>query len=380
MNNSYRCWAEIDLEAVRSNLAWIRHRAGTGVQIMTVVKADAYGHGLKQICSSLMQGGTDWFGVANLSEAAVVHGVGSGWPVLLLSSSLPEEINEVIRSGIRATVSSLAEAHAYSQASVLLRLISKIHIKVDTGMGRLGVAHEDAFRLIKAASRLPNIEVEGVFSHFSSVEDDPDWTTIQLRRFEEILARLKTAGFRIPIIHSANSGALIHEPDARFNLIRPGLLVYGVVPEGKRRVRSDIKHQIQPVLSWKCRVSLVKTLARGSRVSYGGTFVASRKMKVAILTAGYGDGYSRAGSDRSMVLIRGHRCRILGRITMDQLIVDVSGVSGVSPGEESVLIGCQGRRQITAADVAGWRGTIPWEVFTGITSRVPRIYKGGTAA
>ena len=380
MNNSYRCWAEIDLGALRSNLAWIRHRAGHDVQIMTVVKADAYGHGLKQICSSLMQGGTDWFGVANLSEAAVVQGVGSGWPVLLLSSSLPEEIDDVIRSGIRATVSSLAEARAYSRASVLLGRTSKIHIKVDTGMGRLGVPHDDAFGLIKSASRLANIEVEGVFTHFSSVEDDPDWTAIQLRRFTEVLARLEKAGFQIPMVHAANSGALAHEPKTSYDLIRPGLLTYGVVPEGRRTLTSDIANQIQPVLSWKCRVSLVKTLARESRVSYGGTFVAPRKIKVAILTAGYGDGYSRAAGDRNVVLIRGQGCRILGRITMDQMIVDVSRIKGISPGEEAVLIGRQGRRQILASEVADWHGTIPWEVFTGITCRVPRIYKGGTAS
>ncbi|MBC8003017.1 MAG: alanine racemase [Opitutaceae bacterium] len=380
MNHSYRCWAEIDLEALRSNLAWIRHRAGRGVQIMTVVKADAYGHGLKQICSSLMQGGTDWFGVANLSEAAVVHGVGSGWPVLLLSSSLPEEVDEVIRSGIRATVSSLAEAKAYSRASVVLQRTSRIHIKIDTGMGRLGTVHGDAMKLIKAASRLPGIEIEGVFTHFSSVEDDPDWTAIQLQRFEEIVGGLNSIGVAIPVVHAANSGGLIHESSARYNLIRPGLLTYGVVPEGRRPLKPDIGKQIQPVLSWKCRVSLVKTLAKESRISYGGTFVAPRKIKVAILTAGYGDGYSRVGSDRKVVLIRGQRCRVLGRITMDQVIVDVSRLKGISPGEEAVLIGRQGQQQISVSDVANWRGTIPWEVFTGITCRVPRIYKGGTAA
>lgn len=347
---------------------------------MTVVKADAYGHGLKEICSSLMQGGTDWFGVANLTEAAVVHGVGSGWPVLLLSSSLPEEIDDVIRSGIRATVSSLAEAKAHSQASVRLRRTSRIQIKVDTGMGRLGVAFGDAFRLIKGASRLPNIEIEGIFTHFSSAEDDPDWTAIQFRRFEGVLASLESANIRIPLVHAANSGALTHEPKARFNLVRPGLLTYGVVPEGHRSVKPDIRNQIQPVLSWKCRVALVKTLVRGSRVSYGGTFVAPRKIKAAILTAGYGDGYLRSGSEHSAVLIRGHRCRILGRITMDQMIVDVSAISGISSGEEVILIGRQGQREITAVDIAAWRGTIPWEVFTGITSRVPRIYKGGTAS
>ena len=347
---------------------------------MTVVKADAYGHGLKQICSSLMQGGTDWFGVANLSEAAVVHEVGSGWPVLLLSSSLPEEIEGIIRSGIRATVSSLAEARAYSEVSVALRRSSKIHIKVDTGMGRLGVTHDGAFKLIKSALALPNIEVEGVYTHFSSVEDDPEWTAIQLRRFAVVLEKLETSGFRISVVHTANSGALAHEPKACFNMVRPGLLTYGVVPEGKRTLNAPISKQIQPVLSWKCRVSLVKSVAQGTRVSYGGTFVARRTMKVGILTAGYGDGYSRAASGRSVVLIRGQRCRILGWITMDQMIVDVSKIKGISPGEEAVLIGRQEQQQITASDVAEWQGTIPWEVFTGITGRVPRIYKGGTAS
>lgn len=380
MKTSYRCWAEVDLDALRGNLAWIRHRVGPEVKILTVVKADAYGHGLKQIAALLMQSGTDIFGVANLAEAQAIRSVGRGWPVLMLGACLPDEVAIAVRDEVRPTISSMAEARLFSSAATSARKTLAVHVKVDTGMGRLGVPADQAFKLVQAVRNLPGLELEGLYTHYASAEDDARFSRRQAQRFESVLAKLRAAGVRVPLIHANNSAALLHEPGSTFNLVRPGLLVYGVLPEGKRWDTTILRKYFRPALTFKGRVSLVKDIAKGSSLSYGRTFVASRRMKVAAVTVGYGDGYLRAGSNRAKVLVGGRRCRVLGRITMDQMLVDVSRVRGVGAGDEVVLIGSQGKDSVTAAEVAAWCGTIPWEVLTNITYRVPRIYRGSQAS
>lgn len=347
---------------------------------MTVVKADAYGHGLKQIAALLMQSGTDIFGVANLAEARSVHAVGRGWPVLMLGACLPEEVESAVQDGVMPTFSSIEEAKQFSRAGARFNKLISAHIKVDTGMGRLGVSHDCAVDLIRRVARLPGVRVAGVFTHYASVEDDAVFSRRQRERFSKILNELKSRGIGVPLIHANNSGAVLHEPDSMFSLIRPGLLVYGVLPAGKRRFTSTLQRHLRPALAFKCRVGLVKEIERGTSLSYGRTFVAPRKMRVATITAGYGDGYMRAGSNRAQVLIRGRRCRLVGRITMDQTLVDVSGARNVKVGDEVVLIGQQGRDEIRVSELAEWCGTIPWEVLTAISHRVPRVYRGGHAA
>jgi alanine racemase len=380
MSISYRCWAEVDLGALRNNLAWIRHRVGPDVRIMTVVKADAYGHGLKQIAALLMQSGTDVFGVANLGEARAIRSVGRGWPILMLGACLPDEVATAIRDDVMVSVSSLDEARGFSKTASKLGRPARLHVKVDTGMGRLGVSPGAALALVTGAAALPGIRVEGLYTHYASVEDDAGYSQSQRTVFARLLAELRERGVAIAMIHANNSGALLHEPDSLFNLVRPGLLVYGIPPVGARCSTSDLRRQVRAALSFRCRVSFVKEISRGARLSYGGSFVAPRRMRVATLTAGYGDGYLRAGSNRASVVIHGQRCPVLGRITMDQTIVDVSKLRGVRAGEEAVLIGRQGRDEITAGELADWCGTIPWEVLTSISYRVPRVYRGAEAA
>ncbi|MEW6304510.1 MAG: alanine racemase [Verrucomicrobiota bacterium] len=375
---SCRCWAEVDLTALHGNLAWIRHQVGPGVKIMTVVKSDAYGHGLKQIAALLMQSGTDVFGVANLTEARAIRSVGRGWPVLMLGACLPDEVDTAVRDDVMVTVSTPHEARQFSAAAVRLGKVAQLHVKIDTGMGRLGVAPEQALPLLVEIERLPAVRLAGLYTHYSSVEDDAAYSRAQHRRFRQLLTALKEKPF--DYVHANNSGGLLHEHDSVYNTVRPGLLVYGVLPAGKRRITSALKEVIHPALTWKCRVSLVKDVPAGTSLSYGRTFTTPRRMKIATLTAGYGDGYLRAGSNRSRVLIGGKLCPIVGRITMDQMLADVSRVPKVKPGDEVVLIGRQGKRRITASDLAAWLGTIPWEVLTSITYRVPRHYKGGHAA
>jgi alanine racemase len=375
-----RCWAEIDLNALRGNLAWLRHRVGPEVKITTVVKADAYGHGLKQIAALLMQSGTDVFGVANLAEAAAIRSVGKGWPILMLGACLPHEIEAAAREEIMPTLSSLEEAQAFSAAGTRLRRTVRAHLKIDTGMGRLGAAPRGAVHIAQEARRLPHLELHGIYTHYSSAEDDAAFTRKQQRLFDKVLGSLRAAGIEIPTVHTSNSAAFLLQPQSRYNMVRPGLLVYGVIPHGKRKMPAEAKSHLRPALSWKSRLSLVKELPAGTPLSYGRTFVASRKMRIGVVACGYGDGLLRAGSNRVRVLVGGRLCRVVGRITMDQTLIDLSRVKAAQPGDEVVLIGRQGESEITANDLAKWCGTIPWEVLTNITYRVPRIYRGASAA
>jgi alanine racemase len=378
--SAYRCWAEIDLAALRGNLAWIRHRVGPEKNIITVVKADAYGHGLKQIAALLMQSGTDIFGVANLVEAQAIRSVGRGWPVLMLGACLPQEVDLAVRDGVMPTISSLTEARAFDAAASRQKKIADVHVKVDTGMGRLGVAAADAVDLVRRMKALRHLSVAGLYTHFASAEDDAIFSREQRRRFDSVIEALRVQKILPPLIHTQNSAALLHEPIGEGNVVRPGLLVYGIVPPGRRRLSKVSSSHLHAALALKCRVSLVKEVPRGTPLSYGGTFVAPRKMRVATLTAGYGDGYPRAAGNRAEVLLRGQRCRVLGRVTMDQTLVDVSRLKRVRAGDEAVLIGQQGREEIAAMELAAWCGTVPWEILTGITYRVPRIYRGAHAA
>lgn len=377
---SHRCWAEVDLSALRENLGWIRHRVGAGVKIMTVVKADAYGHGLKQIAALLMQSGTDIFGVANLIEAQAIRSVGKGWPILMLGACLPDEVETAVREEVMPTISSLAEAEAFSAVAGQREKTVRVQVKVDTGMGRLGVAPAGTVHLIERLESLPGIRVCGLYTHFAASEDDAAFSRRQRERFAKVVAKLTRRGREFEVLHANNSGALLFERPSLYNTVRPGLLVYGVLPPGKRRAAAALKNHLRPALAWKCRVSLVKVISRGTPLSYGRSFIAPRTMRVATLTAGYGDGYLRAGSNRAQVLIGGKRCPVVGRITMDQMLADVSAVARVGAGDEVVLIGRQGGQQITASDLAAWSGTVPWEVLTSINHRVPRVYLGGHAA
>lgn len=376
----YRCWAEVDLSALRGNLAWIRHRVGPETKIITVVKADAYGHGLKQIAALLMQSGTDIFGVANLNEAQTIRSVGKGWPILMLGACLPDEVDAAVRDEVMPTISSLVEARAFEDAATRRRKRISVHIKVDTGMGRLGVSAANALTLIEQVGALPHIDVHGLYTHYASAEDDAGFSATQRDQFQSLVTELRARQLLPALVHANNSAALLHEPRTGCNVARPGLLVYGIAPPGLRQPGASLHKHLRPALALKCRVSFAKEIAKGTSLSYGRTFVAPKRLRVATLTAGYGDGFPRAASNRGEVLVGGKRCRVLGRVTMDQTLVDVSAVASVAPGDEAVMIGTQGDDEMTATELALTCGTVPWEVLTNITYRVPRIYRGGHAA
>jgi alanine racemase len=327
-----------------------------------------------------MRCGADAFGVANLAEAQAIRRVGTGWPILLLGASLPDEADEVVRDGLTATLSGVEEARMFSAAAERLKTPARVHMKVDTGMGRLGAMGRESGRLARELQGLPGIRWEGTYTHFASSEDDAAFTRMQLERFSAGLVALREQGAAVGLVHASNSGGLLHEPDGWFDMVRPGLLIYGILPPGGRRLAKSWKACFRPALSLKARVTLVRWVSRGATVSYGHTYTASRRMRLGVVSAGYGDGYPRAAGNGGTVLIGGRRCPVVGRITMDQTVVDVSAVRAVASGDEVVLLGSQGREEIRAEELAGWCGTIPWEILTGISYRVPRIYRGAQAS
>jgi alanine racemase len=258
-----------------------------------------------------------------------------------------------------------------------------IQIEVDTGMGRVGVWHEEAVSQIREVTELPHLEIEGMYTHFPSADENVKETKKELDAFLGVVAQLRQSGIRIPCLHAANSAALLNLPEAALDMVRPGLLLYGISPTG---CQAD---DVRPVLSFKARVAFVKKVAPGRAISYGQTFVAPRPMKIATVAAGYGDGFARNLSNAGEVLVGGRRCRIVGRVTMDQIMVDVTGLAEVKCGDEVVFIGSQahpnglgGREEISAREVAAWADTIAWEITCNITktSRVPRVYHGVSAA
>ena len=347
---------------------------------MTVVKADAYGHGLRQIAALFMQSGTDIFGVANLNEARDIRAVGRGWPILMLGACLPDEVERAVKDNVMPTLSTENEARRFSRIAKKLKRIVNAHVKIDTGMGRLGVPPEHATELLNAIARLPNLHAVGLYSHFASAESDAVFSRRQRNQFNQLAKELTAAGHTFTHVHMNNSAGLLHEPDSIYNLVRSGLLVYGVLPHGRRRVTTAMKRNLHPALSWKCRVSLVKDITAGTPLSYGRSFIAPHRMRVATLTAGYGDGYLCSAAGQAKVLVGGKLCPVLGRVTMDQMLVDVSKIKSVKPGDETVLIGRQDKQEITAHQLADWASTLPLEVLTAIAYRVPRVYRGGQAA
>lgn len=368
-----RCWAEIDLAALERNLRLIRASLPAHMRYVAVVKADAYGHGLPQAAARLMHAGADLFAVANLAEASALREIGPGWPILLLSPLLPDEDAYLAEYDLIATVSTADEVQRFDAVGRASGRPVTVHLKIDTGMGRLGVWHEEAQQLYEEIMAAPHVRLGGVFTHFSSPDEDPAFTSEQRRRFLDVLQKCRGIELGQLFVHADNSAGLeTLEGAGPFNAVRIGLLQFGILPSA-RSLLAQVR--TEPVFSFRTRVGIVKTLPKGSTVSYGRTHTLARESRIAVLTAGYGDGIPRAASNRGQVLLRGVRCPVLGRVTMDQTIVDVTDVPGVISGEEAVLVGRQQRGEITIGEFSSWAETIPWETLCSVTKRVPRLYK-----
>jgi alanine racemase len=366
MTAPYRCWAEIDVRSLRRNIQTIRSMTARKARVIFVVKADAYGHGLSEVALRLDKD-VDLYGVANLVEAQAIRATGSLAPILILSPALPEERQPIVSEKFIPTISTVQEAVDFASCVPAGERLD-VHFAVDTGMGRIGLDEEEAGEALEAIRRINAIRVTAVSSHLPVADEDFDYTVSQLDRFQAVSRRFGCVGAETTVLNSA--GVICFGKQCKpGELVRVGLAIYGISP------LSEFQEFFRPALSLKARVSLVRTLKAGRSISYGRTFIASSTMRVATLSAGYGDGIDRhLSGQESDVLIRGRRCRVLGRVTMDQIVVDFSHLDNVEAGEEVVLIGRQGNEEILASEVAAKAGTIAWEIFTGITKRVTRIY------
>ncbi len=373
-----RCWAEIDLDALWHNVAATRAALAPGTGLTAVLKANAYGHGLARLAEALRDR-VEAFAVANVTEALVLRDAVPDAPVMILGPVLPEERECVVTHGFYPMISSQEEAAAFAECVPAGAEPLDVHLAVDTGMGRIGVWKSGAVALAETIAGMEQLRLVGVSTHLPVADDDPERTLEQLARWRRLMDEMDAAGVKPPMVHALNSAGVIRyglEEGAlsNGNLVRAGLMLYGSAPV------PEFQPQLEPVLTWKTRVTLLRKIPQGRSISYGRTFIAPSPMKVATLAVGYGDGYTRHLSNvGAAVLIGGARCPVLGRVTMDQVVVDVSRLAEVSVGDEVVLLGRQGEERLLASEVAAWAGTIAWELFTGITSRVPRVYHGGDA-
>ncbi len=365
-------FAEIDLEAARKNLRAVCRLVGETTKVLAVVKADAYGHGVNEIAKAFEEERLECFGVASLDEAGNLRRLGIKRPILVLGQILPEEAAGVFKFNVIQTVSDLNLVKALNKIAERKNKISRVHIKVDTGMGRLGFWHKEAIRFVREIKRLKHMFIDGIFTHLSSADEDVDFTNQQIRDFRTLIGELKREGIDIPNIHIANSMAVIGFKDSHMNLVRPGLMLYGIYP--KEEVKRHIK--LEPVMSLKTRIIFLKEVPPGRSISYGRTYITKKRTKIATIPIGYGDGYLRGLSNKAWVLIRGHRAPIVGRICMDLSMVDVGNIPDAKVGDEVVLIGRQGKESISAEELARLSDTIPYEIVCSVGRRVPRIYIG----
>lgn len=362
-----RSWVEINHTALSHNLKVVQKLAGSA-GIIAVVKANGYGHGLNEVAATLSKG-VAIFAVASLGEALQLRQTEKTKPILLLSAALPAEYAEIARHAFIPTISSLQEAQLFAKAAYQSGKKSPlIHFKIDTGMGRLGAHPSEAHSILQAITKLP-LALHSFSTHLPSADSDTAFTEAQLKHFEQSIQELRSLAPNIPV-HVLNSAGTILHPTSAHDFVRVGLLLYGISPLPK------MQKLLKPVLSWKASVTLLNEIPKGHGISYGGTFVAPRKLKVAVLPAGYADGYPRQLSGKgASVLIRGKRCPVLGRVTMDQIIIDISHAGTVKVGDEAVLVGKQKSKEITATEVATHADTIPWHLFCGITARVAYWHK-----
>lgn len=370
MNNEigYRpTWAEIDLNNLKHNFSAIKKRIPRSTRVMATVKADAYGHGLIPVSRSLESCGADFLGVASIDEGIKLREAGITVPILLLGLIFKKDVKAAFEYSLSVTICDKGLALALDEEGRSLARRINVHVKVDTGMGRLGVLHNHAFELIKDIHKLKFVNIEGIFTHFAFADMDRDFTLLQIDLLNKVIAKLRGHNIRIPLVHAANSMGIIGYRESHLNMVRPGLIIYGLHP------KENLQINLKPVLSLKTRVVFIKELPAGAGVSYCHEYVTKKATRIATLPIGYGDGYPRNLSNLAPVLINGKHFKISGLICMDQTMVDIAD-SPVKVGDEVVLIGAQGKNKISAEELASLAGTIPYEIVCGLGSRIPRVY------
>jgi len=369
-----RAWAEVNLDNIAHNVKEIRRIVDKKVEIMGVVKADAYGHGVMEVARTLLENGVTRLAVSMLDEAIQLRQNGIQVPILILSYTDPVRAEEIVLNDVTQTVFSYDLAEALSEAAVKHNRNVKIHIKIDTGMTRVGfMPGYSAVKNVVQISKLPGIIIEGLFTHFASADEtDKSYTYMQFERFMSIVGELNRIGVYIPVKHVCNSAGLIEFPEMHLNMVRPGIALYGLYPSDEvDKTKIDLK----PAMSMKANVILVKDVEKDTCISYGRIFKTSRNSRIATIPIGYADGYTRLLTNKGKVLLNGQPAPIVGKICMDQCMVDITDIEGdVKVGDEAVLIGRQKDNEIKVEDLAKSVGTINYELVSIIGKRIPRVY------
>ena len=372
MIKEHRAWAEINLDAIENNMKIIRRATNKEAKVMAVVKADAYGHGAVKVAQTMLSSGADALAVACTDEAVQLRMAGIKVPILILSTACPQDAEALVDYDIASAVFDIDSAANLSEIALKKGKKAKVHIKLDTGMCRIGIDtdSEDCIDKIKHIFKLPGIETEGIFSHLSCADTDKEeFTRKQIERFIHTLEKLESEGIHIPVKHIANSAAIFRYPEAHFDMVRAGIVCYGCYPS---EIIGD--RGLVPAMSFKARVSRVESLKPGDCVSYGATYEVKKPIVAATLSVGYADGYSRIFSGKTKVIIRGKRLQIIGRICMDQCMTDASDVNNISVGDVATLFGRDGEEFISADELADIFGTINYEILCMVGKRVPRVY------
>ncbi|MBI4548162.1 MAG: alanine racemase [Ignavibacteriae bacterium] len=358
------------MKSLRNNFDGIKNRVGPDVKVLAVVKANAYGHGIVEISKVLQEFGIDYLGVAFLEEAIELRQRGIRVPLLVLSGVMGSQIEQFFENDLDISVASLEIAEQINQKASSLGRKAKVHLKIDTGMTRLGVRADNALPFIEKACRLNHLEVVGIYSHFAtSDERDKSFAYEQLGRFNAVIEQVGKLGIDIPLKHIANSGAILDMPDSYFSMVRAGIMMYGIYPS--RETSESIL--LQPVLSLKSRIGFIKEVPAHTSIGYNRKYFTSTKTHIATIPVGYADGYSRRLTNRTEILIGGKRYPVVGSICMDHIMADVGMDSTVRVGDDVVVLGTSGHDTISVWEIADKLGTNPYEVFTSITARVPRV-------
>lgn len=364
---------EVDLDALAANLAAIRSYVG-GAKIMTILKANAYGHGLVPVARHMVICGADYLGVAFMEEGILLRREGIDLPILVLGGIAGEQIPLFLKYNLTLTAPSVEKLRLIDAAAMALGVTARVHLKIDTGMERIGTHYYSAEALLEASLQCSHVHVEGIFSHFANADaEDLGHARLQLQRFLKVLSFYEERGLPVPMRHVANSAGILQLPESHLDLVRPGILLYGVYPSSECAQSVAVR----PALTWKSRVAYFKVVQADHPVSYGSTWQSDHPVRVITIPVGYGDGYFRALSNKSHVIVRGGRHPVVGRVCMDQMMVNLDQGTAYN-GDEVILLGEDGLGQeISAAELAVWAGTIPYEVLTNINTRVPRLYRGG---
>ena len=364
-------WAEIDLAASEYNIRRVREIVGPQVKVLAMVKAEAYGHGMVGIACAAERAGASMLGVATLSEALDLDDA-SSLPKLVVGWTPGWQAELAIKNDIICAIADLETANEFARAAQAIGKPAHVHVKVDTGMGRLGFLPDEAAEAIATIATLPGIALDGVYSHFSKADEaNPAYTYQQFDRFKRVLDEVAAGGIEIPIRHVSNSPSILRFPEMHLDMVRPGIILHGLDPSEDVVCPGDFR----PVLTLKTLVAAVKTLPPGSPVSYGGTYITQGYERVAVIPIGYADGFRRTPNNWGEVLVRGRRAPIIGRVCMDQCIINVTHIPEVRMGDEVVLIGSQGEDRIRAEEVAAKLGTNNYETTSMVMARVPRLYR-----